>query len=117
MAEEKKRGGGPKTTEGWALSSRNATQYGFPATKVLLLPDESQEEYDEMVAGWRKQFQPADYQEEKLVETLILNDWLHRRAFGWLRAAIARDRHDQQDRAPARPSDVSDVTITADPNR
>ncbi len=89
MAEEKKRGGGPKTPEGRARSSRNATQHGLRATKVLLLPDESQEEYDEMVAGWRKQFLPADYQEEKLVETLILNDWLHRRAFRWLLAIEA----------------------------
>jgi hypothetical protein len=56
---------------------------------VLLLPDESQEEYDEMVAGWTNQFLPADYQEQKLVETLILNDWLHRRALRWLLAVEA----------------------------
>jgi hypothetical protein len=80
MVEGKKRGGGPKTAEGRGRSSRNSTQHGLRATKIVLLPDESQEEYDEMVAGWRNQFLPADYQEEKLVETLILNDWLHRRA-------------------------------------
>jgi hypothetical protein len=89
MAEGKKRGGGPKTPHGRARSSRNSLQHGLRATKVQLLPDESQEEYDEMVAGWRKQFLPADYQEEKLVETLILNDWLHRRALRWLLAVEA----------------------------
>ena len=42
-----------------------------------------------MVAGWKNQFLPADYQEEKLVDTLILNDWLHRRALRWLLAVEA----------------------------
>ena len=89
MAERKKRGGGPKTVEGRARSSRNSTQHGLRSTKVVLLKDESREEYDEMVSGWREQFLPADYQEEKLVETLILNDWLHRRALRWLLAVEA----------------------------
>jgi hypothetical protein len=89
VAERKKRGGGPKTPQGRARSSRNSTRHGLRATKILLLPDESQEEYDEMVAGWTNQFLPADYQEQKLVETLILNDWLHRRALRWLLAVEA----------------------------
>jgi hypothetical protein len=89
VAEQKKRGGGPKTPEGRARSSRNATQHGLRATKILRLPDESPEEYDAMVAGWTNQFLPADYQEQKLVETLILNDWLHRRALRWLLAVEA----------------------------
>jgi hypothetical protein len=89
MAEAKKRGGGPKTPEGRARSSRNSTRHGLRAMKIVLLPDESQEEYDEMVAGWTNQFLPTDYQEQKLVETLILNDWLHRRALRWLLAVEA----------------------------
>jgi len=45
-----------------------------------MLADEHQEEYDALEQGWRRYFQPVNYQEEKLLETLIRNDWLHRRA-------------------------------------
>jgi hypothetical protein len=54
------------------------------AIEIRLLPGETQDQYDEMVAGWKKQWKPADYQEHKLVDTLITNDWLHRRAERWL---------------------------------
>jgi hypothetical protein len=54
------------------------------ASKIPLLPGETQDQYDAMVAGWRAQWEPDDYQEHKLVDTLIVNDWLHRRAERWL---------------------------------
>ena len=49
------------------------------AKSVVILPGETQEDYDRVVSGWNDHWQPADYQEETLVETLILNDWLHKR--------------------------------------
>ncbi len=63
---------------------------GCMRTSVVVLPQESEEEYQKAVRGWNDYWQPADYQEEKLVETLILNDWLHRRAQRWQLAAEAR---------------------------
>jgi hypothetical protein len=86
MADEQKprRGGGPKTPEGKQRSSQNSTRHGLRAKKIRLLPDEDQGEYEEMVAGWNKQWRPEDYQEHKLVETLIHNDWMHWRAERWL---------------------------------
>jgi hypothetical protein len=50
---------------------------------ITLLPGE-QEQYERMVAGWYAQWEPNDYQEYKLVDTLIVNDLLHRRAQRWL---------------------------------
>ncbi len=76
--------GGPKTPEGKEKSSRNSTSHGLRAKKVRLLGDETQDQYDAVVEGWNKQFEPADYQKEKLVETLIFNDWMHRRPQKWL---------------------------------
>ena len=78
----KKRGAG-KIRKGKANSSQNATKHGLRAKSVLILPGETQEEYDKVVRGWNDYWQPADYQEEKLVETLIRNDWMHRRAQRW----------------------------------
>ncbi len=83
MADENKRGG-PNTPEGREKSSWNSTTHGLRAKKVRLLGDETQDQYDAVVEGWSKQFEPADYQEEKLVETLIFNDWMHQRAQRWL---------------------------------
>ncbi len=59
-------------------------------TSVVVLAGEKQEDYDKVARGWNEYWEPADYQEEKLVETLILNDWLHRRAQRWQLAAEAR---------------------------
>jgi hypothetical protein len=84
MAEEKKHGGGPKTTEGKARSRQNSTRHGLRATSAWLLPDETQEEFDAVEAGWNQQFQPSDFQQQTLVKSLVLNDWLRRRAERWL---------------------------------
>jgi hypothetical protein len=46
----------------------------------LILPDECREDYDKVAAGWRGEFEPAGYQEERLVEILVRNDWFFQRA-------------------------------------
>ncbi len=72
--------GGPKTTEGKKRSSRNSTTHGLRATRVLILADESQDDYDETRDGWLTTYEPANYHETRLVDQLILNDWLLQRA-------------------------------------
>ncbi len=80
MPDEETRGGGPKTPEGKERSSQNSTDHGLRSRKFRILADESQEDFDEVERGWRTQFEPNDYEEEKLVRTLVMNDWLHQRA-------------------------------------
>jgi len=79
MAESKKRGGGPKSADGKANSSQNARKHGS-TSKVLILPGEDPADFDAIEAGWRKEFEPEGYQEERLVEILVLNDWFLKRA-------------------------------------
>ena len=81
---------GPKTPEGKAQSSQNSTKHGCRAKKVLILPDETREEYDELRDGWMAEFQPEGHQERRMVEKLILNDWLQLRAERWLLQVEAR---------------------------
>ena len=69
----------PTTPEGKDISSKNATKHGIFSQRVIL-EDESQKEYDRLVDGWYEQWEPADFQEYKLVNTLIRNDWWHQRA-------------------------------------
>ena len=64
-------------------------KHGLRAKSLYILPGETQEEYDKVLRGWNDYWQPADYQEEKLVETLIQNDWQHKRAQRWHLAAEA----------------------------
>ncbi len=76
----KKRGGGPKTAEGKARSSQNSTTHGMRAKHVRVLADESPDEYQRHHAGWLEQFAPQNFLEEQLVEQVIWNSWLMKRA-------------------------------------
>jgi hypothetical protein len=80
MPEEKKRGGGPKTLEGKARSSQNRTTHGMRAKHLFVLADETPEQYQQLCDGWLAQFEPQSFVEEQLLEQLILNSWLMKRA-------------------------------------
>ena len=73
------RGGGPKSPDGKGRSSQNARTHGV-LSKALILDDERLEDYQAVEHGWHTQFAPADYQEERLVEILVRNDWMLQRA-------------------------------------
>ncbi len=75
-----KRGGGPKSPEGKASSSGNSTKHGMLSKRHTILADETREEYEETRLGWLENYEPADYHEARLVDQLILNDWLLKRA-------------------------------------
>ncbi len=88
----KKRGGGPKTTEGKRNSSRNSTTHGCRSKTVVILKDEEQEDYDEMEREWNDEFGPETYMERRLVKILVDNDWMLRRTVRRLHEAeIAGD--------------------------
>ena len=94
MAEKqppKERGGGPKTGTGKANSSRNSITNGCQARKTRILPDERQEDYDRIDQGWKAEYEPEGYMEERLVEILIENDWFLRRTMRRLDEAEAND--------------------------
>jgi hypothetical protein len=75
----KKRGGGPTSETGKANSSRNAITNGCQARKTRILADERQEDFDHIANGWKEEYEPEGYMEERLVEILIENDWMLRR--------------------------------------
>ena len=56
---KKKRGGGPKTPEGKARSSRNAVVHGFTATQFTFLAHEEYAELDEIIDRYMQDFQPT----------------------------------------------------------
>ena len=77
--EPKPQSTGPKTPEGKAISSRNATTHGL-TSKRLFLPGENEEEFAELREGWFAQFPPESQAETAMVEQLARNGWFLKRA-------------------------------------
>src|SRR5215471_8195945 len=66
---------GPRTVEGKAASSRNATKFGiFSQTDIL--PGEDPEEYAALIRELEDKYQPADSLERQLVRDMVRGIWL-----------------------------------------
>jgi hypothetical protein len=70
---------GPKTPEGKAASSMNALRHGLRA-RTVVLPDESQEDYDQLHAGFQEKYRPQDPVEQHLVDLAAIAQWKLARA-------------------------------------
>lgn len=66
---------GPRTTTGLARSSKNALRHGLASAKTIILPNESQEEFDIFCAAMFADFSPIGSAEEFLVEHLVRVSW------------------------------------------
>jgi hypothetical protein len=69
---------GPVTEEGKAISSRNSLKHGLTSACVVL-PHESQEEYDRLEASLLNRFRPYDEIEQALVQQMASSLWRLRR--------------------------------------
>ena len=88
------KGGGPKTQAGKKNSSKNATKHGLCGSRKIVLSDERQEDRDAVERGWREEFQPEGYAEDKLVGELIDSDWgliRARRRVAWAEEQAVKD--------------------------
>ena len=79
MEKNQNRSGGPKTEDGKARSSQNSLSHGMCQERFMLLPGESQEQYDALRQGLRKQYDTAEPLVAELVETLAECNWIQRR--------------------------------------
>jgi hypothetical protein len=70
---------GPKTPEGKAASSMNALRHGLRA-RTVVLPGESQEEFDKIFAGLQDLYQPQNVAEQYLVDQAVIAQWMLVRA-------------------------------------
>ena len=73
-----RRATGPRTEKGKQRSRNNALSHGI-FSKTVVLPGESQTDFDDLLAGYRDHFQPKGAFEDSLVETLVVNRWRWRR--------------------------------------
>src|SRR3954451_19179410 len=70
---------GPKSEAGKAAAALNNTRHGL-AGAFRVLPTESQSEFDELLATFRDEHQPATFTETTLVEAMAQHHWLRQRA-------------------------------------
>jgi hypothetical protein len=71
---------GPKTDAGKETSSRNATAHGLTSKRVVL-PHESQEEFDAQRAALHDQHKPVGDVEKELVDQIAQTWWRLQRAY------------------------------------
>jgi hypothetical protein len=69
---------GPVTPEGRAASSRNSLRHGF-TTRSVVLPTESQEDFQSLLDSYTHQFRPQGGVEMDLVQTMAAARWRLRR--------------------------------------
>ena len=65
---------GPRTVEGKSASSGNALKHGLTAA-FRVLPNESQEEFDRVLADYQRTFAPIGEHELFLVEEMVESRW------------------------------------------
>lgn len=66
--------GGPQTDEGKKIASRNSLKTGT-YSKLVVLANESQEEFDQLVEQFQKDFYPKDAVEMMLVREMAVITW------------------------------------------
>jgi hypothetical protein len=70
---------GAVTAEGKQIISQNATKHGLTG-RFQVLPDESQADFDELLAGYIRAQAPADQDEVELVKQMAQSTWLSNRS-------------------------------------
>ncbi len=74
VIKNSKRTGGPRTTEGKLAVSQNAVKTGA-YSNLAVLPNESPEEFNQLVDQFKHDFHPADVIENSLVHELASLTW------------------------------------------
>src|ERR687895_2976782 len=69
------RKGGPNTDTGKQRSRLNSLKEGLTASTIVVLPEENQQEYDEVLRGFQESLQPYDATEDALVSRLAQAHW------------------------------------------
>jgi hypothetical protein len=78
---------GPITPEGKLASSRNATQHGI-FSRTMVLQCESQDRFEQVLAGLKLQVQPRNSRESGYVEMMVIARWRQMRVRAVQKATI-----------------------------
>jgi hypothetical protein len=102
---------GPVTEEGKSASSQNSLKHGLTSSRVVL-PHESQEEFDRLEASFINRFKPYDEVEHELVHEMAAARWRLRRVEG-MEAALFKKALKNQQEALGPDADAMDIQDAA----
>ena len=71
---------GPVSEAGKQISSGNATKHGCCSNETLILPHESQEEFNSLEHSWFRAYEPKGEAETHLLRQMIHADWFLQRS-------------------------------------
>lgn len=74
-----KRSGGPKSESGKLVAASNALKTGAYSMSTIILPGESEAEFNELVEQFSRDFAPSDIAEVTMVRDLAILAWKKRR--------------------------------------
>ena len=103
---------GPKTTQGRAISSRNATTHGLTA-KTLILRNENPADFLEMYNGYFDLFRPANQPEINAVSNIVVARWRLSRSCRYQTASLDLEMDAQAAEFEKRNRPVDDDTLAA----
>ena len=84
-----KRSGGPKTSEGKLASSQNSLKLGVYSRKITLI-NESDDEFNQLLAQFMVDFAPRDIAESVMVRDLAIITWKRLRLEGLEQSSLVR---------------------------
>ena len=86
---QRKRSGGPKTSEGKLASSQNSLKLGVYSRKITLI-NESDDEFNQLLAQFMVDFAPRDIAESVMVRDLAIITWKRLRLEGLEQSSLVR---------------------------
>jgi hypothetical protein len=81
---------GPVTEEGKQASSQNRLNHGFNSKRIVL-PGESQEEFDELLASYLDEHQPETPTERTFIENMATARWRQQRVWALETAGLTNE--------------------------
>jgi hypothetical protein len=103
---------GPITEEGKAISAQNSLKHGLNSSRVVL-PNESQDEYDDLKSSFFDCLRPAGDMEDELVIEMVNSRWRLRRIELMEVALLKKAQREQQELLGpgAEPDDIRDAAF------
>jgi hypothetical protein len=102
---------GPSSEAGKAISAQNSLKHGLNSSRVVL-PHESQDEYDTLEAAFIRRYKPADEVETDLVIEMVAARWRMRR-IEIMESALYKKAMREQKELLGPDSDVDDIRDAA----
>ena len=103
---------GPVSPEGRARSSKNAIKHGL-SSSAIVLSNESESEFEELLESYRVQFNPQSEIEASLVEQLVAARWRMERIWTIETALLDLEMVEQEDAVDQKYETIDEVARTA----